>query len=330
MTSTDRQRKRKKSSSNMEAELALFEQEIASASAAATAEEETVNDIGASSNARLEIGAAEKPKQDTSSKKKKRKKMSEQEMMNALLQFDQEVASAAAAAVEAEPPTAATATTVSTPVVASTTATVSAAPTLFYPVSDMRSMVQQKQPQQQQQQQRGTSYYYENESYRPYYGQYEDVSGVDYNALLARSSDHTSTNGQSQSQQQQQQQQQGKTIKRSADGKTWEDPILAQFPENDFRIFVGNIGNDVTDDVLARAFQHFPSFAVARVVRDKKTRKSRGYGFVSLMDPNDFLKALDTMNGKYIGNRPCQLRRGKWQERNFDSAKSKKMRQMYS
>jgi RNA recognition motif-containing protein len=52
-----------------------------------------------------------------------------------------------------------------------------------------------------------------------------------------------------------------------------------------------------------------------QVIRDKRTNKSKGYGIVSLLDGNDFAKALKEMNGKYIGNRPCKLSRSTWQER---------------
>jgi len=43
------------------------------------------------------------------------------------------------------------------------------------------------------------------------------------------------------------------------------------------------MGNEVNDDVLATAFKKYSSFVKARVVRDKRTGKSKGYGFVSLM-----------------------------------------------
>ena len=44
--------------------------------------------------------------------------------------------------------------------------------------------------------------------------------------------------------------------------------------------------------------------------------RSKGFGFVSLTDGNDFARALKEMEGKYIGNRPCQLRKSSWDERN--------------
>ncbi|GMF15833.1 unnamed protein product [Phytophthora lilii] len=112
---------------------------------------------------------------------------------------------------------------------------------------------------------------------------------------------------------------------RLAGGTVWEDPTLEEWPENDFRLFCGDLGNEVSDELLAHSFSKYASFQRARVVRDKLTHKSRGYGFVSFADPFDCAKALREMNGKYIGNRPVKLSKSKWQERNIDVAK-KKMR----
>ncbi|RWW28743.1 hypothetical protein GW17_00006763, partial [Ensete ventricosum] len=83
-------------------------------------------------------------------------------------------------------------------------------------------------------------------------------------------------------------------IPRKAAGKSWEDPTLADWPEsmipnrtNDFRLFCGDLGNEVNDDILAKAFSKYPSFNMARVVRDKWTGKTKGYGFVSFPNASD-------------------------------------------
>ena len=52
------------------------------------------------------------------------------------------------------------------------------------------------------------------------------------------------------------------------DGKTWVDKSLDEWPENDWRLFAGDLGNEVTDDLLSRAFGKYPSFAKAKVVRE--------------------------------------------------------------
>ena len=63
-------------------------------------------------------------------------------------------------------------------------------------------------------------------------------------------------------------------------------------------MFCGDLGNEVTDEILTRTFSKYPSLLKAKVVRDKKTNKSKGYGFLSFKDPNDFVKAMREMNGK--------------------------------
>ena len=78
--------------------------------------------------------------------------------------------------------------------------------------------------------------------------------------------------------------------KRSVAGKCWVDNSLADWPEDDFRIFVGDLGNETNDDVLAHAFAKYPSFQKAKVIRNKHTQKSMGYGFVSFKDPWDMTK----------------------------------------
>ncbi|KAK3740566.1 hypothetical protein QZH41_014961, partial [Actinostola sp. cb2023] len=92
---------------------------------------------------------------------------------------------------------------------------------------------------------------------------------------------------------------------------------------DDFRIFCGDLGNEVTDESLTRAFTKYPSFLKAKIVREKKSSKSKGYGFVSFKDPNDFVKAMREMNGKYIGNRPIKLRKSTWKDRNIDVVRKK-------
>ncbi len=42
------------------------------------------------------------------------------------------------------------------------------------------------------------------------------------------------------------------------------------------RIFVGDLGNEVNDDVLQKSFQKFTTLLKAKVVRDKRTNKTKG------------------------------------------------------
>jgi hypothetical protein len=116
-----------------------------------------------------------------------------------------------------------------------------------------------------------------------------------------------------------------KRIIRSAGGEVWEDLTLNEWDADDYRIFVGDLGVEVSDNTLTQAFNKYPSFLRARVVRDKKSHRAKGYGFVSFKDPNDFVRALKEMNGKYIGSRPVKLRKSTWDERNISKNQLRKI-----
>ena len=72
------------------------------------------------------------------------------------------------------------------------------------------------------------------------------------------------------------------------------------------RLFVGNISNDVTEQVLDETFSVFKSYSKCRVVRDKISNKAK-FAFIAFADPEDFLKAWKEYNGKFVGNRPITL-----------------------
>lgn len=115
----------------------------------------------------------------------------------------------------------------------------------------------------------------------------------------------------------------GKKVIRMAGQQVWEDSSLVEWDPDDFRIFCGDLGNDVTDDMLTRVFSKYPTFVRAKVIRDKRTNKSKGYGFVSFKEPQGFIKAMRELNGKYVGSRPIKLRKSTWNERNIDVVKKK-------
>ncbi|KAI4611924.1 hypothetical protein J4E80_007375 [Alternaria sp. BMP 0032] len=100
-----------------------------------------------------------------------------------------------------------------------------------------------------------------------------------------------------------------KTVVREGGGKQWEDETLLEWNPLHPRLFIGNLAGEVTDDSLLKAFAKYPSLSKARVVRDKKSTKSRSYGFVSFSDTDDYFRAAKEMNGKYIGSHPVLIKR---------------------
>jgi RNA recognition motif-containing protein len=111
---------------------------------------------------------------------------------------------------------------------------------------------------------------------------------------------------------------------------------------DDYRVFIGNLGNEVNEDHLKSVFGKYSSFAMVRVIRSKNG-KTKGFGFLSFMDPNDYMRAIKewtgsvrfarrarrrwlmacTFAGKYIGSRPVQLRKSDWKERDLAVKKTK-------
>ncbi|MCJ1473404.1 hypothetical protein MMC13_002055 [Lambiella insularis] len=100
-----------------------------------------------------------------------------------------------------------------------------------------------------------------------------------------------------------------KTVVRSGGGQTWQDSSLLEWDPAHFRIFVGNLAGEVTDESLLKAFAKYGSVQKARVVRDKRTTKSRGFGFVSFSQGDDYFNAAREMQGKYIGSHPVLIKK---------------------
>lgn len=100
-----------------------------------------------------------------------------------------------------------------------------------------------------------------------------------------------------------------KTVYREGGGKKWADDSLLEWDPSHLRIFVGNLAGETTDDSLLKAFARWQSVQKAKVVRDKRTNKSKGFGFVSFSDPDDFFQAAKEMNGKYIQSHPVVVRK---------------------
>lgn len=68
-------------------------------------------------------------------------------------------------------------------------------------------------------------------------------------------------------------------------------------------LFVGNLSYDVTDDQLAQHFSAAGTVVSAKVISDKYSGRSRGFGFVEMSTQEETQKAIDMFNGKDMGGR---------------------------
>jgi polyadenylate-binding protein len=69
-------------------------------------------------------------------------------------------------------------------------------------------------------------------------------------------------------------------------------------------LYVKNLDDSVTDDMLRDEFATMGTITSARVMKDTKDGRSRGFGFVCLSTPEEATRAVNEMNGKLFANKP--------------------------
>ncbi|KAK4258992.1 hypothetical protein QN277_005375 [Acacia crassicarpa] len=76
----------------------------------------------------------------------------------------------------------------------------------------------------------------------------------------------------------------------------------------DYTIFVGDLAADVTDYMLQETFRaRYPSIKGAKVVIDRLTGRTKGYGFVRFADENEQIRAMTEMQGVLCSTRPMRI-----------------------
>ncbi|KAI4298673.1 hypothetical protein L6164_032205 [Bauhinia variegata] len=76
----------------------------------------------------------------------------------------------------------------------------------------------------------------------------------------------------------------------------------------DYTIFVGDLAADVTDYMLQDTFRsRYPSIKGAKVVIDRLTGRTKGYGFVRFGNESDQLQAMTEMQGVLCSTRPMRI-----------------------
>ncbi|MCG8348673.1 MAG: RNA-binding protein [Chloroflexales bacterium] len=81
------------------------------------------------------------------------------------------------------------------------------------------------------------------------------------------------------------------------------------------KLFVGNLPWSVNDLQLSDLFQTYGEVQSARVVTDRETGRSRGFGFVE-MEVEDLDAVISATNGREIGGRPLRVNQAEDKERN--------------
>ena len=72
-------------------------------------------------------------------------------------------------------------------------------------------------------------------------------------------------------------------------------------------IYVGNLPYSTTDADLQAMFQEFGSVQSAKVIIDRETHRSKGFGFVEMANSDEANKAIEALNGNEIGGRQVRV-----------------------
>ena len=69
------------------------------------------------------------------------------------------------------------------------------------------------------------------------------------------------------------------------------------------KLYVGNLAYSVRDDSLQQAFGQFGTVTSAKVMMDRDSGRSKGFGFVEMSSDAEAQAAISGMNGKSIDGR---------------------------
>jgi RNA recognition motif-containing protein len=72
-------------------------------------------------------------------------------------------------------------------------------------------------------------------------------------------------------------------------------------------IYVGNLSYGVSDDNLREVFGAFGSVSSAKVITDKYSGRSKGFGFVEMENDDEGQTAIDQLDGSEIDGRQVKV-----------------------
>jgi len=73
------------------------------------------------------------------------------------------------------------------------------------------------------------------------------------------------------------------------------------------KIYVGNLSFKATDEDLRVAFEAYGDVESAKVIQDRETGRSRGFGFVEMSNQDQANSAIEQVNNTEIVDRPVRV-----------------------
>ncbi len=87
-------------------------------------------------------------------------------------------------------------------------------------------------------------------------------------------------------------------------------------------IYVSNLGFSVQDEDLKEYFEEYGEVISAKVITDKFTNRSRGFGFVEMPDESAAQKAIKELNGAVVEGRSISVTVARPREERSNTKKS--------
>jgi len=81
-------------------------------------------------------------------------------------------------------------------------------------------------------------------------------------------------------------------------------------------IYVGNLQYGVTEDELKELFEEFGEVMSVKIINDKYSGRSKGYGFVEMSNNNEAKKAIENLNEKDLRGRNIRVNQAREREEN--------------
>lgn len=80
-------------------------------------------------------------------------------------------------------------------------------------------------------------------------------------------------------------------------------------------IYVGNLSYSMSEDELRQAFSAHGEVSSVKILMDRETGRSRGFGFVEMPNKGEAEAAIAQLNGKDVGGRPLRINEARPRER---------------
>jgi RNA recognition motif-containing protein len=77
------------------------------------------------------------------------------------------------------------------------------------------------------------------------------------------------------------------------------------------KLYIGGLPYSTTDEELRSTFSQVGAVESANVIMDKMTGRSRGFGFVTMPNDDEAMKAIESMNGTDMGGRSITVNEAK-------------------